>query len=218
MLRADMRRTDTIAALTVLVAFGGCASGRDRAPATDWRVLASAEDRERIRSWRDIWTAAIRQARASGNGARIDAAGVLLQPDAALGPPIPTPGDYVCRVFKIGRVAPQSTGQAAPDFIAEPPVACRIEPRGVLLGIAKLEGAQRPSGWLYPDAQDGAGRMIFLGSMRMADEPRPLAYGGDPVRNMAGILERIGPNRWRLALPRPRWEAMLTVVEIRPVD
>jgi hypothetical protein len=33
---------------------------------------------------------------------------------------------------------------------------------------------------------------------------------------MVGILERIGTDRWRLVLPRPRWEAMLTVVEITP--
>jgi hypothetical protein len=213
----DMRRTDTITALTVLVAFGGCASGRDRPSATDWRVLASDPDRERLRSWRDTWTAALRQARAAGEGARIDAAGILLQPDASLGGQMPTPGGYVCRVVKIGRIANRTAG-AGSDFIADPPAACRIEPRGPLLGIAKLEGAQQPAGWLYPDGGVGPARMIFLGSMRMADEPRPLPYGGDPERDMAGILERIGPNRWRLVLPRPQWEAMLTVVDIRPID
>ena len=99
------------------------------------------------------------------------------------------------------------------DFVAEPASACRIEPGNGVLGLAKLDGSQRPSGWLYPD---GPQRMIFLGSVRMADERRPLPYGGDPERDMAGILERIGPERWRLVLPRPRWEAMLTVVELRP--
>jgi len=213
MLPLDMGRTETIAALTVLSAFAGCAHGRDRAPATDWRVLASPDDRERLRDWRGTWTAALRQARAAGDGARIDAAGVLLLPDAALGGPMPTPGDYVCRVTKIGRLAPGGS-----DFVVEPPAACRIEPRQSLLGIAKLEGPQRPAGWLYPDAPGNAQRMIFLGSMRLADERRPLPYGGDPERDMAGILERIGPDRWRLALPRPRWEAMLTVVDIRPAE
>ena len=205
-----MKRTHRIAALTVMLAFAGCASGRDRAPATDWKVLASDDDRERIRSWRSTWTAALKASRAAGNGARIDALGPLLQPDTSLGPPMPQPGDYSCTVYKLG-----ATAMDMRDFSAEPPVTCRIAPRGALLGIAKLDGAQRPSGWMYPD---GPQRMIFLGSMRMADERRPLAYGGDPERNMAGILERVGKDRWRLALPRPRWEAMLTVVEIRPLD
>ncbi|MDB5688491.1 MAG: hypothetical protein JWL91_367 [Sphingomonas bacterium] len=209
-----MGRTDKIAALTVLLAFAGCASGRDRAPVTNWRAVVTDADRERIRSWRETWTAAVRQARAAGHGAAIDAAGPLLQPDASLGAPMPRPGDYVCRVFKLGRIGPDARG---PDFIAEPPATCRIEPRETLLGIAKLEGPQRPAGWLYPDAPGGQLRMIFLGSMRLADERRPLGYGVDPERDMAGILERIGTDHWRLALPRPRWDAVLTVVDIRSV-
>lgn len=211
MLPPEMRRTDTIAALTVLMAFAGCASGRDRAPVTDWRAVATDDDRERIRSWRETWMAALRQARTAGKSADIDEAGLLLRPDASAGAPMPKPGDYVCRVFKIGRI-----GLAGSDFIAEPPAACRIEPSGKLLGIAKLEGPQRPAGWLYPDAPGGVPRMIFLGSMRLADERRPLPYGGDPDRDMVGILERIGTDRWRLALPHPRWDAILTVVDIRP--
>lgn len=210
-----MRRTDKIAALTLLLAFAGCAFGRDRAPVTQWRALATDADRERIRSWRDTWATALRQARAGGHGAAIDAAGPLLRPDASLGAPMPAPGEYVCSVFKLGRINPDAKG---PDFTVEQPSACRIEPRGTLLGIAKLEGAQQPAGWLYPDAPGGQLRMIFLGSMRLSDERRPLPYGGDPERDMAGILERIDRNRWRLVLPRPRWEGMLTVVDIRPAD
>ena len=38
------------------------------------------------------------------------------------------------------------------------------------------------------------------------------------IERSPGILERIGPERWRLVLPRPRWEATLTVVELRPAD
>jgi hypothetical protein len=203
-----MARTTLIAAAAALLVWSAGAAGRERAgPASDWRELASAEDRERLRSWRGVWVAALKKARASGDGDRIDAAGLLLEPDASLGGAMPVPGAYVCRVFKIGAV---TTGMR--DFVAEPPAACRVEPSGKRLGLAKLDGAQRPAGWLYPDGR----RMVFLGSMRMADERRPLPYGGDPERDMVGILERIGPNRWRLVLPRPRWEAMLTVVELRP--
>jgi hypothetical protein len=205
-----MARTTLIAAAAALLACSAGAAARDRINERgNWRTLASPEDRDRIRSWRGAWTAALKKARTAGFGERIDAAGSLLEPDASLGGAMPGPGAYTCRVFKIGAVP---TAAAMRDFIAEPASACRIEPGGGLLGLAKLDGAQRPAGWLYPDGQ----RMIFLGSMRMADERRPLPYGGDPERDMAGILERIGPDRWRLVLPRPRWETMLTVVELRP--
>jgi len=205
-----MGRTTFIAAAAVLLACSAGAAGRERAgPPTDWRAIASAEDRDRLRSWRAAWVNALKKARGSGNGDRIAAAGPLLEPDASLGGDMPSPGGYVCRVFKIGATAPGMR-----DFVAEPPATCRIEPGSGRLGIAKLDGAQRPAGWLFPDGR----RMIFLGSMRMADERRPLPYGGDPERDMVGILERIGPDRWRLVLPRPRWEAMLTVVELRPAD
>jgi hypothetical protein len=203
-----MGRTTLIAAAAAMLACSAGEAARERTTiAGDWRTLASRQDRERLRSWRATWTAALKKTRAAGNGDRIAAAGLLLEPDAAIGGQMPAPGGYVCRVFKIG-----ATEGAMRDFVAEPRSACRIEAGGGLLGIAKLDGAQRPAGWLYPDGQ----RMIFLGSMRMADERRPLPYGGDPERDMIGILERIGTDRWRLVLPRPRWEAMLTVVEITP--
>lgn len=197
-----------IAVLTPLV-LGACASARDTGPAAGgWRGVASDADRTRIRSWRDAWTAALAKARGSGNRIRIEAQGPLLVPDAAIAGAMPTPGEYRCRVVKLGATTPGMS-----DFVAEPEATCRVEGGGGTLGLAKLDGAQRPAGWLYAD---GPTRMIFLGSMRMADERRPLAYGRDPERDIAGILERIGPERWRLVLPRPRWEAMLTVVEIRP--
>ncbi len=30
------------------------------------------------------------------------------------------------------------------------------------------------------------------------------------------VLDRIGPQRWRLVLPRPSWEAQAIVIEITP--
>ena len=40
--------------------------------------------------------------------------------------------------------------------------------------------------------------MVFLGTMMLGDETRALDYGRDPVRDVAGLLERVGPRRWRL--------------------
>ena len=57
------------------------------------------------------------------------------------------------------------------------------------LTIVKQTGSQRPAGRLWDD--DFPNRMIFLGSLALADEKEPLAYGEDPDRDMAGFLERI---------------------------
>ncbi|MDB5661713.1 MAG: hypothetical protein JWM38_2475 [Sphingomonas bacterium] len=198
-------------ALTALLALPACASAGDRAPVpTGWRTIAKEPDRARIRTWRDAWTKALAKARASGNADRIDALGPLLRPDAALNDPVPPRGDYRCRVFKIGAQA-----QGGADFNMVAPAACRVAGDAGAVALTKIEGAQRPGGRLYPD---GPNRMIFLGAMRMADEGRSLDYGADAVRDMAGVLERIGPRRWRLVLPWPRWDSLIEVVELTPAE
>jgi hypothetical protein len=66
---------------------------------------------------------------------------------------------------------------------------------------------------IFPDS---VSRAVFLGTMVLGDETKPLNYGQDVNRDLAGYLERIGPRRWRLVLPRPRFESLLDVVEITP--
>ena len=61
-------------------------------------------------------------------------------------------------------------------------------------------------------------RLIFLGSLALGDEDQPLAYGDDPKRNMAGVLERIAPFNWRLVIPWPQSTSKLDVFELTPVD
>jgi hypothetical protein len=52
--------------------------------------------------------------------------------------------------------------------------------------------------------------------MVLSDETKSMRYGTDSERNLAGFVERIGANRWRLVLPSPRWEAMLEVIDLVP--
>jgi hypothetical protein len=59
-------------------------------------------------------------------------------------------------------------------------------------------------------------RQVFLGSLVLGDETRAMQYGNDPERDLAGFVERIGDRRWRLLLPRPRFESLIDVVEIVP--
>ena len=195
-----------LAALT-----GGCAHHyRPGVAATitqqSWRDVATEADRTRLRNWRSAWTTALAKAQASGHGGEIANAGALLQPDAALADPLPPEGDYRCGATKLGARTP-----GAADLTHYPAFTCRIRLEGDILSFAKLDGPQRPVGLLFPG--DGA-RMIFLGTMMLSDETMAMQYGRDPERDKAGVVERIGPRRWRLVLPLPHWESPRDVIEL----
>lgn len=178
------------------------------ARADDWRQVATAADRARIAGWRQSWLDALASARAGGHGAAVAAEGVLLEPDAALPNPHIPPGDYACRVVKLG--AQRADGLA---FVAYPAFRCRIAAEQDIFSFTKLTGSQRPMGLLFDDSDR---RKIFLGTMALGDEVRAMDYGTDGQRDVAGLLERVGPNRWRLVLPRPAFESLLDVIELVP--
>lgn len=178
------------------------------AAAEGWRSVATDYDRERARKWRTAWVRALAQARASGHSAEIAGEGVLLEPDSALRGVAPPPGDYRCRVLKIGG---QSEGLL--DYVAYPYFDCRISGGGGPMDFVKLTGSQRPVGRLLPDSDR---RMVFLGTLQLGDERGNLRYGHDRQRDMIGLLERIGERRWRLAFPYPAFESTLDVIELVP--
>jgi hypothetical protein len=80
--------------------------------------------------------------------------------------------------------------------------------------LVKLDGSQRPSGYVH-EGEDG--RLFFVGAMSLGDEKGQMAYGRDPDRDLVGLVERVGPRRWRLVMPYPRWESTLDVLELVPV-
>jgi len=179
------------------------------APASaDWRRVATVADRKRIRGWRTAFTTALARARATGHGAEITREGALLDPDAAQADVHIPAGDYRCRVIKLGA---QSKGMG--EYTAYPAFSCRIEDEGVVFSFAKLSGSQRPVGLIFGNDKF---RQIFLGTMMLGDERRPLDYGRDADRDMAGAIEKVAPDRWRLILPFPRFESMMDVIELVP--
>jgi hypothetical protein len=175
---------------------------------TAWRETVSAEDRERLRDWRKIFVGAISSARATGHGAEIEREGALLKPDAAIGGPIPD-GMYRCRVIKVGA---KTAGML--DYVSYPAFTCRIRPSHGLQRLDKLSGSQRYVGLIFPN--DGL-RQVFLGTLVLGDETRAMQYRQDPTRDVAGYVERIGPIRWRLVMPQPRFESQLDVMELVPM-
>jgi hypothetical protein len=155
------------------------------------------------------WQDALVDAR-KANPADVRREGRLLMPRASLPRPAPTPGSYNCRLIKLGKA--DAKGKAFEGF---KPFFCYVEVEGDLLTIVKQTGSQRPAGRLWED--DDPNRLIFLGSLALGSEDQPLGYGDDPKRDMAGVIERIGPFKWRLVIPWPQDGSKLDVFELTPV-
>lgn len=175
-----------------------------------WKQVARASDSDRIDRLGLAWQQGLSEAKAKFNRA-VTAEGVLLEPRSALPRPQPTPGSYNCRLISIGK-----TDSKTPAFERFKPFFCYVltDDEGNLT-IVKQTGSRRPAGQLFDD--DDPNRMIFLGSLGLADDQEPRAYGDDPERDMAGVFERIAPFRWRLVIPWARSGAKLEVFELTPV-
>ncbi|MEO5972104.1 MAG: DUF4893 domain-containing protein [Sphingomicrobium sp.] len=204
-----------------MAALGACASAPKPRPSVTsvtlelprksdvWVRVATDADEGRLGRIGLAWQSALAEAK---RAAARDVAeeGALLDPRAALPRPAPTPGSYNCRLIKLGKV--NARGSAIEKF---KPFFCYVEVEGPLLTIVKQTGSERPAGRLWED--DRPERLIFLGSLALGNEKQPIAYGDDAKRDMAGVLERIGPFRWRLVIPWPQGTSKLDVFELTPV-
>lgn len=170
----------------------------------DWRTVATLHDRQRLRDWRSAWMTALDEARAGGGAAALSADPALFGADAGLiNGALPPAGDYRCRRVALGARA------GGPALAIGDWGRCRIDGSS----LTGFDGIQRPAGSIYPD---GDRRAIFLGTAMFPDEHRSAGYGHAAGRDMAGVIERIGERRWRLALPRPPFGAALDVIDLVP--
>ncbi|QYF86868.1 DUF4893 domain-containing protein [Brevundimonas sp. PAMC22021] len=175
----------------------------------DWRTVARAADASLLGRLDQAWRLGRAEAEDAGFAAQVEALGPLVDPNAAQNGQLqPPPGAYRCRTIKLGRKV-EGQGLAYVDY---PPFRCTVEltPGGDLV-LTKTTGSQRTRGLLYPD---GERRLVYLGAQALGDETGFPDYGDRNERNQIGVLERVGPNRWRLALPWPRVEAKLELLEL----
>ncbi len=213
-LAATMKRP-ILLSLSLALACAGCSTLRQRSGmipewTTNYHRILTEDDRVRLRDWRQTFRTALDAARKSGHGTAIDREGSLLEPDAALaGHPIPN-GLYRCRVIKIGAKEPGNL-----DFVSYPGFDCRVDADQNLQRLAKQNGAQRYVGIVFPG---DALHQVFLGTLVLADEQQALQYGQDKLRDVAGYVEAIGANRWRLVMPQPHFESQLDVLELTPMS
>jgi hypothetical protein len=176
---------------------------------TEWKDVVTADDRERLRDWRSTFVDALKAAN-EAHSAEVVRAGALLAPDSALPGPAMPDGMYRCRVIKLGAKQPGNL-----DYVSYSPFTCRVRAERGLRRLNKLTGSQRYVGLIFPE---DAMREVFLGTLVLGDERRALQYGQDETRDIAGYIERIGPNRWRLIMPKPHFESQLDVMELVPLS
>lgn len=181
---------------------------------SDWRRIATAEDRARLDAIGTTWALA-RDEAVKSDAAAVIREGDLLRPEAALPAPTPTPGLYQCRSVRLGGPeAPAATstrrGRTVTRFRT---FDCVVAAEQTLLSFTKVTGTHRPGGYLWPD---GDRRMVFLGGTVEREGEGASAYGNDPLRNRAGMLERIGEFRWRLTLLGQSPVARLEIIELVP--
>jgi len=175
---------------------------------TNWHSVVTSDDRIRLRDWRQSFLDALAEAEKSGHAADIVREGTLLEPDAALADGSIPNGLYRCRAIKLGAKPPGTL-----SYVTFRPSRCEIRQEGKRQMFARLTGPQRQIGTIFPS--DGL-RQVFLGTLVLGDETRAQHYGTDDQRNVAGYIERIGPNRWRMVIPSPSFESRLDVVELVP--
>ncbi|MFA6122759.1 MAG: DUF4893 domain-containing protein [Sphingomonas sp.] len=211
-----MRFASTLLALAPLMAVGallsGCMAGTARpraaigkvATAPGWAGSITPGDRTLLEALPATWE----RARASVPQrlkAKLNAEGPLVQPGAALELPALPPGPYYCRLVRLGGAHGLDTFK--PDF-------CNVDGTTHNLSFTKQSGTILPGGWLFPDTDK---RQVFLGTFRPARANSAPPYSVDPKQDVAGVVERVAPFRWRLVLTRAGQGALLDIYELVPV-
>lgn len=206
------RRPRFLAALAAL-AVAGCITAPqppvavvepERPAETGWKAIATPTDRAGLDRLNATWAVA-RGAVRRRAAAAMAQEGPLVEPGAALDLPAIPPGPYRCRLVRLG---------GRKGFATFAPDTCYVDGNSRGVSLTKQTGENLPGGWLYPDTDR---RQVFLGTFRqLAAAPAP-AYGIVPARDIAGVVERVGPLRWRLVLTRAGHGALLDIYELVPV-
>jgi hypothetical protein len=170
--------------------------------AEPWRSVASERDALALDGLPDRWRQALAAGRAARLSRRIAAEGELLAPEARLARAAPAPGTYRCRYVRPG----------GRKWVSSAPGYCYVGVEEGQLTLATELRGLRFGGYLWEPK--GGDRLVFLGAAVPAGSRIPPAYGDDPSRDSAGLVERIGEFRYRLTLPEPAPGAGLTIVEM----
>lgn len=195
---------------------GGCAMDRANRPSvamipevqdqpqSRWETLVTPEDTTRLNGLPQVWTKA-RATVPARLKAKLVQEGALVDPLSALDLPTLPPGPYYCRLVRLGGPVPFVTYK--PDF-------CTVAGTAHSLSFTKQSGSILPGGWLFADTDK---RQVFLGTFRSAQSKSAPAYSVNKAQDVAGVVERVGPFRWRLVLTQAGGGALLDIYELVPI-
>ena len=174
-----------------------------------WQAVVSAEDQDRLAHLPGIWRSAL-EAVPRRYHRLVTREGDLLVAGAARERPATPPGSYRCRLVRLGAGAGgEPPVQSFPDFF------CYVRAEhDNLLSFTKQTGTDLPGGWIYDDTDR---RLVLAGAKQRAVGDNSLGYGAEPDRDLVGVIERIGPFRWRLVLPWRGERPGLDIYELTPV-
>lgn len=223
---SSMLRAVLIGGAAAIAAIAAPALGTavgEQFPREGWRATIKAADASRLDGLAEAWEVGLAQARRAGFERQMRSYGDLLRPDAALPNAYPPVGEYRCRVIKVGSLL-AARGQTGGMLALNPAPFFRCSIRESLANpipgwserqriFTKLTGSQRHRGRLFRDSDQ---RAVFVGTLALGDERAWPGYTVADERDAAGIIERVGPKRWRLVLPWPRYDSVIDVVEFVP--
>ncbi|MBB5987358.1 DUF4893 domain-containing protein [Sphingobium lignivorans] len=208
-----------LTALAALAALSACASRPAMVnapplpalepPRQGWRAIASEEDAARLDGLPRTWQAALEAAAKFRRALARE--GDLLAPEAARNHPAPPPGSYHCRLVKLGQA-----GRREAPYRGYPAFFCNVRgDTNESLFFTKQTGSELPSGWLHRDGE--ARRLILTGAKQPSGNGTSLVYGEDAASDLVGVVERIGPFRWRIVMPWRGETPGLDIYELTPV-
>ncbi|MET0361802.1 MAG: DUF4893 domain-containing protein [Sphingobium sp.] len=176
-----------------------------------WRALVTPQDEQRLMQLPGEWRALLASV-PSRLKAQLLREGDLLVPDAGRDHPTPPPGSYRCRMIKLTMPAKPGTGTQIKTF---PDYFCYIRgEENNALSFTKQTGTELPRGWLY---SDGDRRLMLVGAQQREAGDFSLDYGSQPDRDVVGIMDRVGPFRWRLAIAGRTAAQGIDIYELTPV-
>lgn len=170
----------------------------------EWATIATAADKALVNGLSARMTAAHDLAVKRG-GPRLATDGALLDPAAALDLAAMPPGPYTCRLVRV---------DARGMITSFTPDTCYVDGDAQAVSLTKQNGAILPGGWLHAD---GTKRLVFLGTLRRRAPDAVAPYGPDPANNVAAVIERVAPFRWRMTMTTTPRNALLDVYELVPM-
>lgn len=191
-----------------MVLLGGLAGAASAQPLTCTPTRADSDRMARLdQAWQEARADAIR----NGHGDDLRRLGPVADPRVDLGRPQPTPGKYLCRTIKIG-----AAQEGMLPYVAYGWFRCQVSlSPGGDLALRKVSGSQRPVGLVCPTGERRTAR--FVGVLELGSETRTPRYGADAARDLVGLVQRVGEDRWRVAFPWPAYESKLDILELRRV-